>query len=198
MIIATLEIKINEMWAGEVVPTEPQTGSQDPSINDYLDMIEKIFDKELIDAEESGKNVEEIRKINNEVKEKIASEFVGYFADENATKATIAEVFGDSGYLIDTHTAVALYAAKKCASDVPVLTASTASPYKFTADVLSALTGKRDMSDDFFRILRELNEKTGAPVPKPLADLESKTRRFTASVGKSKDEMFAEVANFAN
>lgn len=137
-------------------------------------------------------------EVSVEVKEKIASEFVGYFADENATKATIAEVFGDSGYLIDTHTAVALYAAKKCASDVPVLTASTASPYKFAADVLSALTGKRDMSDDFFRILRELNEKTGAPVPKPLADLESKTRRFTASVGKSKDEMFAEVAKFAN
>ena len=64
--------------------------------------------------------------------------------------------------------------------------------------MLSALTGERDMSDDFFRILRELNEKTGAPVPKPLADLESKTRRFTASVGKSKDEMFAEVAKFAN
>ena len=137
-------------------------------------------------------------EVSAEVKEKIASEFVGYFADENATKATIAEVFGDSGYLIDTHTAVALYAAKKCASAVPVLTASTASPYKFAADVLSALTGKRDMSDDFFRILRELNEKTGAPVPKPLADLESKTRRFTASVGKSKDEMFAEVAKFAN
>lgn len=137
-------------------------------------------------------------EVSAEVKEKIASEFVGYFADENATKATIAEVFGDSGYLIDTHTAVALYAAKKCASDVPVLTASTASPYKFAADVLSALTGERDMSDDFFRILRELNEKTGAPVPKPLADLESKTRRFTASVGKSKDEMFAEVAKFAN
>lgn len=137
-------------------------------------------------------------EVSAEVKEKIASEFVGYFADENATKATIAEVFGDSGYLIDTHTAVALYAAKKCASDVPVLTASTASPYKFAADVLSALTGKRDMSDDFFRILRELNEKTGAPVPKPLADLESKMRRFTASVGKSKDEMFAEVAKFAN
>lgn len=137
-------------------------------------------------------------EVSAEVKEKIASEFVGYFADENATKATIAEVFGDSGYLIDTHTAVALYAAKKCASDIPVLTASTASPYKFAADVLSALTGERDMSDDFFRILRELNEKTGAPVPKPLADLESKTRRFTASVGKSKDEMFAEVAKFAN
>ena len=137
-------------------------------------------------------------EVSAEVKEKIASEFVGYFADENATKATIAEVFGDSGYLIDTHTAVALYAAKKCASAVPVLTASTASPYKFAADVLSALTGERDMSDDFFRILRELNEKTGAPVPKPLADLESKTRRFTASVGKSKDEMFAEVAKFAN
>ncbi len=137
-------------------------------------------------------------EVSAEVKEKIASEFVGYFADENATKATIAEVFGDSGYLIDTHTAVALYAAKKCASDVPVLTASTASPYKFAADVLSALTGERDMSDDFFRILRELNEKTGAPVPKPLADLESKTRRFTASVGKSKDEMFAEIAKFAN
>ena len=64
--------------------------------------------------------------------------------------------------------------------------------------MLSALTGNRDNGNDFFRILRELNAKTGAAVPRPLAALENKTRRFTTSVGKRKDEMFAEVAKFAD
>ena len=64
--------------------------------------------------------------------------------------------------------------------------------------MLSALTGNRDNGNDFFRILRELNAKTGAAVPRPLAALENKSCRFTTSVGKSKDEMFAEVAKFAD
>ncbi len=137
-------------------------------------------------------------EVSAEVREKIASEFVGCFASEDETKQTIAETFEKHRYLIDTHTAVALFAAKKNAADIPVVTASTASPYKFAADVLSALTGKRDNGNDFFRILRELNAKTGADVPRPLAALENKTRRFTTSVGKSKDEMFAEVEKFAD
>lgn len=137
-------------------------------------------------------------EVSAEVREKIASEFVGCFASEDETKQTIAETFEKHRYLIDTHTAVALFAAKKNAADIPVVTASTASPYKFAADVLSALTGNRDKGNDFFRILRELNAKTGADVPRPLAALENKTRRFTTSVGKSKDEMFAEVAKFAD
>lgn len=137
-------------------------------------------------------------EVSAEVREKIASEFIGCFASEDETKQTIAETFEKHSYLIDTHTAVALFAAKKNATDIPVVTASTASPYKFAADVLSALTGNRDNGNDFFRILRELNAKTGAAVPRPLAALENKTRRFTTSVGKSKDEMFAEVAKFAD
>lgn len=137
-------------------------------------------------------------EVSAEVREKIASEFIGCFASDDETKQTIAETFEKHRYLIDTHTAVALFAAKKNAADIPVVTASTASPYKFAADVLSALTGNRDNGDDFFRILRELNAKTGAAVPRPLAALENKTRRFTTSVGKSKDEMFAEVAKFAD
>ena len=137
-------------------------------------------------------------EVSAEVREKIASEFIGCFASEDETKQTIAETFEKHSYLIDTHTAVALFAAKKNATDIPVVTASTASPYKFAADVLSALTGNRDNGNDFFRILRELNAKTGADVPRPLAALENKTRRFTTSVGKSKDEMFAEVAKFAD
>ena len=137
-------------------------------------------------------------EVSAEVREKIASEFIGCFASDDETKQTIAETFEKHRYLIDTHTAVALFAAKKNATDIPVVTASPASPYKFAADVLSALTGNRDNGNDFFRILRELNAKTGAAVPRPLAALENKTRRFTTSVGKSKDEMFAEVAKFAD
>lgn len=135
-------------------------------------------------------------EVSEETKEAVMAEFIGCYADEENTKATIKETFETFGYLIDTHTAVALYAAKKNAADIPVVTASTASPYKFAADVLSALTGSRDNSSDFFEILRTLNQKTQAPIPEPLAGLENKTRRFKDSTGKTKDEMFEKVLEF--
>ncbi len=74
-----------------------------------------------------------------------------------------------------------------------MLVASTASPYKFAADVYSSLTGKRASTDlDALRVLTEL---TGAPIPYPLVDIDKREIRFKDVI--SKDEMTDVVKSFS-
>ena len=47
-----------------------------------------------------------------------------------------------------------------------MLVVSTASPYKFAADVLLSLTGSKP--DDDLMALEALNAHTGSPIPAPL------------------------------
>ena len=59
----------------------------------------------------------------------------------------------------------------------PVVIASTASPYKFSKAVLSALD-KGKMPESEFDMVEQLHEITGAEVPAPLASLKGKKARF--------------------
>ncbi len=99
--------------------------------------------------------------------------------DEAQTKEQIKKTFDKYGYLIDTHTSVALRVAEeyKAENGGAMLTVSTASPYKFAADVLSAVGGEFD--GDEFETLDQLKSVTGAEIPEPLAGLKEKEIRFT-------------------
>ncbi len=135
-------------------------------------------------------------EVSEEIKKLIQQDFEAYFASEEDTAKTIHQVFNQQKYLIDPHTAVALFAAQQSKHEGRItVTASTASPYKFSADVLAALGGKID-TEDFFQIQRELFRISSAPVPAPLSALENKTYRFTVSTGKSAEEMFQQVQAF--
>ena len=60
----------------------------------------------------------------------------------------------------------------------PTIIASTASPYKFSKSVLSAIDdSKLDMSE--FDMVDKLNSVTGVEVPKPLSSLKDKKSRFS-------------------
>ncbi len=90
-----------------------------------------------------------VYEISDGAKQALSGLFAGGFCDDAKTKSAILREFERSGYVCDPHTAVAVqvygdYAAKGT-DDVPALIASTASPYKFAASVLSALseTGRR-------------------------------------------------------
>lgn len=106
--------------------------------------------------------------------------FVGYYADETATAKTIHKTFVDDKYLSDTHTAVALSAAEQYAAESGdskiTVVASTASPYKFAADVLCSLGGEKP-SDDLDS-LALLSEKTGTDITLPLRGLAERKVRF--------------------
>ena len=107
---------------------------------------------------------------------------------EDGTREQISEVFGEHGYLIDTHTAVAyrvLEEYRASAGDkTPAAVVSTASPYKFCGAVLEALGGGSDGSG--VELIDRLFEKTGTAVPGPLAALKGKQPRFTQCVDKQK------------
>lgn len=135
--------------------------------------------------------------ISAQAKAKIQSVFGAYYATEEDTLATIKKVFDTYGYLIDTHTAVAMHAAMNSSDgSTPVIVASTASPYKFGADVLRALTGQAQDDGDFFGIIRRLKEVSNTDIPYPIAQLESKTPRFTSCTGKAPEEMMERIRAF--
>lgn len=55
---------------------------------------------------------------------------------------------------------------------------STASPYKFSRSVLSAVTGGNLPDADEFEMVNELYKTTGSAVPAPLVSLKDKEVRF--------------------
>lgn len=122
--------------------------------------------------------------------------FSGYRTSEAETKATIARVFGQHGYLIDPHTAVGFDAARQyndaanSASQLVVL--STASPYKFAGDVLAAL-GINAAADNE---LAALESASGVPVPAPLRGLGERAVRFDNCY--EVDELSAVLNNFTD
>lgn len=108
--------------------------------------------------------------------------YAGYCSDE-ATKATIKEIYHTENYLCDTHTAVAVNVYHQYVNDTndvatPAIIASTASPYKFADSVLSAVTNDDTQDTSEFTKIKELSALTGTPIPAPIATLESKPVRF--------------------
>ncbi len=80
-------------------------------------------------------------------------DFAAGYATEAQVKETIADIYKKTGYVIDTHTAVA---AKVCKSYMETsndtkktVIASTASPYKFARSVMTAIDDKYDALEEF-------------------------------------------------
>ena len=102
--------------------------------------------------------------------------FVGGCCDVEDTKDTIDNIFDEYGYLLDTHTAVAMnvYSSYVLASndETPTVIVSTASPYKFPCDVLEAITGQ--YVDDAFVAGKKLQLESATEMPESIAKLKEK------------------------
>lgn len=124
------------------------------------------------------------------VMEKLSEEFYAGCCDDDATRATIGEIFRKYSYLCDTHTAVAVKVAqeykKETGDDRKMIIASTASPYKFAPSVLPAITD--EIPADDYEQLEQLHELSKLEIPAALAELKHKTVRFTGSVDKEEME----------
>jgi len=136
-------------------------------------------------------------KVSDEEFAKISEHFVGYYTDEEECSLTVREIYEKENRLIDTHTAVAVNAAKLYASDYkatsPMLVVSTASPYKFAGDVLFSLTGKKP--EDDLAALSMLNEYTTVEIPSPLANILKKEAVHTKVIDRK--DMKAVTTEFA-
>ena len=123
--------------------------------------------------------------------------FLGYYTDEAATASTIKGTLEQDGYLADTHTAVALCSARQYITESgdgkPMVVASTASPYKFAADVLASL-GEQKPEDDL-DALALLSAKTETEITLPLRGLAERRVRFDKVIDTSdmEKEVFAYV-----
>ncbi len=102
----------------------------------------------------------------------IRADFDCAFADDERALSEIASVYGESGYLMDTHTAVAYACAKDVYGDAPAVVLSTADPYKFSPAILKAL--EPGAAEDGLDAMDRLAELTGIPVPRGLSGLRNR------------------------
>lgn len=120
-------------------------------------------------------------KLDDNTFEKLKSLYYGGYCDDEATLNTIQKIFNDKGYLSDTHTAVAFNVLEqyiaKTGDKKPVVVASTASPYKFSASVLKAVAPLETTNDEF-TMVDSLSAKTNTQVPAPIKALKGATPRF--------------------
>lgn len=128
----------------------------------------------------------------------IKSEFSAYCCNEENCAKTICDTFDKYSYICDPHTAVAVYAAheylKENGKGLKNIVASTASPYKFAADVLKSL--KVDVPSDMKEVLEKLSDVTKTEIPAPLFSLFEKKVRFTKSVDRTHEALLDAVLTF--
>ena len=130
------------------------------------------------DSEKTKKLMEELKTtgkytITPEMKEKLADFAAGYSTEEE-TAESIHDTYQKTGYVMDTHTAVAAHVCgqyrAKSGDQTKCVIASTASPYKFVKSVMSAIDAENANADEF-DLLPKLQEVSGVPMPQAIKDI---------------------------
>lgn len=130
------------------------------------------------DAEANKKMMEELSKdgkysITPEMKAKLV-DFYGNYASEEETAAIIKKIYEETGYVMDTHTAVAASVYEKYKNETKddnvTVIASTASPFKFTRSVMNAIDPKYDSMGDF-ELVDELSKIGNVKVPNAIEEI---------------------------
>lgn len=100
--------------------------------------------------------------------------FIGGWASEERAAAEIKNVFEKTGYVMDTHTAVASAVyhdyEERTKDTAKTVIASTASPYKFATSVMGAIDEKYRAMDDF-ALIDELCKVSGIKIPKAVEEI---------------------------
>lgn len=134
-----------------------------------------------IAGNDSDKNRELMSALNSNGKYEITKEmkaelkdFYGNYASEEETADIIKALYDETGYVIDTHTAVAAVVYNKYKSETKDLTktviASTASPFKFTRSVMNSIDKKYDSMGDF-ELVDELSKIANVNVPNAIEEI---------------------------
>ncbi len=101
-------------------------------------------------------------------------DFYGNYADEEETAARIRELYEKTGYVLDTHTAVASAVYQKYVAETgdtaKTVIASTASPFKFTRSVMNAIDPKYDQMSDF-ELVDELSRIGNVEIPNAIQEI---------------------------
>ena len=130
-------------------------------------------------------------EVSDSVRARFQQNFAAGFCDDAQTKETIAKLWNENHYLVDPHSAVAFHVLeeyrRESGDETPTIVVSTASPFKFCADVLEAL-GEKEIAQGT-AVIDQLTEKTGVPAPAPLAALKHFKPRDAKVTAKEAMEM---------
>ena len=125
--------------------------------------------KELMDALSSDGTY----TITEEMKKKL-TDFDAGFADEKETSETIRKVYERTGYVMDTHTAVAAEVCReyqeRTGDQKKCIVASTASPYKFVKSVLTAIDPAYSQKEEL-DLMQDLSKLSNREIPKAVLDI---------------------------
>ena len=136
-----------------------------------------------IAGNDAAKNTALMKKLSSEGRYEITpemkaqlEEFYGNYTSEEETAKVIKDLYEKTGYVIDTHTAVAAgvygkYKADTKDEETKTVIASTASPFKFTRSVMEAIDAGKysDMSD--FALVDELSKIASVSVPQAIEEI---------------------------
>lgn len=116
-----------------------------------------------------------VYEISSDLLEKIQDVFKAGWLNEDEVLDTIKTCFEQTGYLLDTHTAIGYGVYKEyqktSGDETKTIILATASPYKFADSVYKALT---DQNLSEYQAIEAVYEKTGVDIPKPLVQLDQK------------------------
>lgn len=148
-------------------------------------------DRELMEALKTTG----VYEITEDMKAKLV-DFEGGYATEEETKVAIHDTYASTGYVMDTHTAVAAHVSnvyrKTSGDEKKMLVASTASPYKFIGSVMTAIDECYAGKDDF-ELIDEMEKVSGAEVPNAIKEIRDAEVRHTleCDVDQMKDTVKA-------
>ena len=113
-------------------------------------------------------------RITDEMKDELV-DFYGNYASEKETAEEISQVYQKTGYVMDTHTAVASRVYRKYVAETgdktKTVIASTASPYKFTRSVMDAIDAEKYAGMGDFELVDALCGLSGVKVPQAIEEI---------------------------
>lgn len=116
-----------------------------------------------------------VYEVDADIFAKVKENFTAGWLNEEQVLETIGACYKDTGYLLDTHTAVGYGVYKEYQAQsqdqTKTILLSTASPYKFPGSVYQAVSGEKM---DEYDAVDALNEKTKVPVPTPLKGIKDR------------------------
>jgi threonine synthase len=133
-------------------------------------------------------------QINSEMKKKL-KDFYGGFTPQEESRWCIKEIFEESKYLIDPHTAVAYAVYKKYVKETgdktKAVIVATASPFKFTKSVMESIDSRYKKFNDF-KLIEKMSDLAQIPIPSGIRDIEKMPIRHKMVC--EKEEMRAKIA----
>ncbi len=138
-----------------------------------------------IAGNDAAKNADFMKALSNSGKYEITAEmkaqledFYGNYTTEAQTAQVIKSLYDKTGYVIDTHTAVAAGVYEKYKEETKdtatkTVIVSTASPFKFTRSVMDAIDKEKYDAMTDFELVDELSRIANVTVPQAIEDIRS-------------------------